>query len=61
VVQPWSQKGYIHRSYENAFQLVNGRRRFYAEIPVLGGYPYMRIELIDAHGNKAYTNPIYFD
>lgn len=61
VVLPWSKKGYIHRSYENGHKLVDGRQRFYAEISVQPGFPYMRIELIDAQGNKAYINPVYFE
>lgn len=59
VVFPWPKTGYIHRSYENSYQLVDGKRRFSAQVPVLPGYPYLRVELIDAQGNKAYTNPIY--
>lgn len=60
AVYPWA-KGLIIRSYQNECKLVDGKRRFYAEIPVVEGYPYMRIELTDTHGNKAYTNPLYFD
>jgi len=61
VVQPWTTCWKIMRSYETECRLVDGRRRFYAEIPVQSGHKYMRIELIDAQGNKAYTNPVYFD
>lgn len=61
VAFPSSKKGYIVRSYENSFSLVDGRRRFSADVAVSEGQRYLRMELVDAHGNKAYTNPIYFD
>lgn len=61
VVQPNAKSGYITRAYENSAALVDGRRRFSAEIPVRPGYSYYRVELIDANGRKAYTNPIYVD
>ena len=61
IVFPWPKTGWIQRSYENKFDLVDGRRRFYAEIPINTQGPYLRIELIDQDGKKAYVNPIYFD
>lgn len=48
------------RSYQNEYTLVDGRRRFTAEATVNKDLPYLRIELIDANGLKAYTNPVYF-
>ena len=61
VTFPWQKNGAIVRSYENEVSLVDGRRRFTATAAVQDGQRYMRIELRDAQGNKAYTNPIYFD
>ena len=40
-------------------ELVEGRRRFYAELDLTGKERFLRIELIDEQGKKAYTNPIY--
>lgn len=61
VVLPWPKHYKIVRSYEAKFELKNGKRRFYAEIPVLPGHPYVRVELRDAQGNTAYTNPLFFE
>ena len=47
------------RSYHNGFELVDGEKRFYAEYNFTGKEAFMRIELIDSTGKKAYTNPIY--
>lgn len=64
ALQPWPKGDYIHRHYENEMRIVDGRKRFFAEVaPELahrGGQIYLRVELIDKDGNRAYTNPIYF-
>ena len=64
VLLPWPKGDYIVRSYENEMKIVDGRKRFYAEVePHIahrGGKVYFRIELVDKDGNKAYTNPVYF-
>jgi len=60
VFMPGCREGWIVRSYQNEYTLVDGRRRFSAEATVNKDLPYLRIELIDANGLKAYTNPVYF-
>jgi len=61
VAFPWSSKLYHTRMDENTSMLVNGQRRYFAEVTNLPHNRYLRVELTDAHGNKAYTNPVYFD
>lgn len=61
AVIPWAKDGHIVRFYEAECKLVDGRRRFYAEIPVRKDCRYMRIELTDQNGGKAYTNPVFLD
>ena len=47
------------RAYNNTHELVNGSRIFCAEAKLKGYNPFMRIELRDANGKVAYTNPVY--
>jgi len=61
IAFPWHANGYSVRACENTTSLVDGERRYYAEAQVRPGQKYLRLELIDAHGNKAYTNPVYFE
>lgn len=48
------------RARDNTHQLVDGTVRYTATVPFPKDKTFLRIELIDAHGKKAYTNPVYF-
>ena len=53
-------KVYSVPAKDNVAESEGGQQRYVASVPVKPGERYLRIELIDDQGNKAYTNPIYF-
>jgi len=57
VVQPTI--GAITRSYENKAELVDGKPRYSVERRIPADLDWFRVELIDAHGKKAYLNPVW--
>ena len=58
-----AENGFVIRSYDNQQVLVDGRRRFYVEgdLTKIPNFKYLRLELVDSRGKKAYTNPVFFD
>jgi len=57
VMQPFG--GYIDRAYSNQVELVDGKPQFSVERKIPPNTKWFRIELIDEHGKKAYTNPVW--
>jgi len=53
--------GNMVRSFANTHELVDGQMRFSAEVDFGEHEKYLRIELRDANGNRAYTNPVFFE
>jgi len=54
-----SDRGQFVRAYDNNHAIVNGVHHFSAKAPILKGDKFLRIELIDEKGKKAYTNPVF--